>query len=252
MRRRALDAETQRLNLTPMLDVVFIMLIFFIVTASFLQETGLDVTPPEPGRETPPKGDAILLAISAQDRFSLNRQAVEGTSAARAVGTAARGRSGTGPGDQPPCGRIRAGACRGHGYGQAGGYRRGQPGGAAPLKVAPDVAEPEGLVRVSFQHPTGLIERVYARPGDTVMACAVDNGIAGIRGQCGGACNCCTCHCYVTAPWVDRLPPAADDELELVAHAFAPAATSRLACQLRLTPALHGLEVHLPLRQTLP
>ena len=39
--------EESEINLTPMLDVVFIMLIFFIVTATFIRETGLEVTRPE-------------------------------------------------------------------------------------------------------------------------------------------------------------------------------------------------------------
>ena len=46
MRRRTADAE-EKINLTPMLDVVFIMLIFFIVTATFVKEIGLDVNQPD-------------------------------------------------------------------------------------------------------------------------------------------------------------------------------------------------------------
>ncbi len=52
-KRRAQDEETQ-VDLTPMLDVVFIMLIFFIVTATFVRETGLDVARP-PTTDEPPE-----------------------------------------------------------------------------------------------------------------------------------------------------------------------------------------------------
>ena len=46
-RRRDKKAVASEVNLTPMLDVVFIMLIFFIVTASFVKESGIDVTRPK-------------------------------------------------------------------------------------------------------------------------------------------------------------------------------------------------------------
>jgi biopolymer transport protein ExbD len=60
------DEETE-INLTPMLDVVFIMLIFFIVTASFIKEAGIDVNRPlAPEVQTRPKAN-ILVAISAQN-----------------------------------------------------------------------------------------------------------------------------------------------------------------------------------------
>ncbi|HMB69730.1 MAG TPA: biopolymer transporter ExbD, partial [bacterium] len=41
------EDDEQEINITPMLDVVFIMLIFFIVTASFVKEAGIDVNKPE-------------------------------------------------------------------------------------------------------------------------------------------------------------------------------------------------------------
>lgn len=45
-RRRSAEVEDEEVNLTPMLDVVFIMLIFFIVTASFVKESGIDINRP--------------------------------------------------------------------------------------------------------------------------------------------------------------------------------------------------------------
>jgi biopolymer transport protein ExbD len=62
------DEETE-INLTPMLDVVFIMLIFFIVTASFVKEAGIDVRRPEASEaEFKPKAN-ILLAISSKNEI---------------------------------------------------------------------------------------------------------------------------------------------------------------------------------------
>lgn len=62
----AIGVEEDRendINLTPMLDVVFIMLIFFIVTASFVKEAGIDVNKPEADTVKPERGTNILVAI---------------------------------------------------------------------------------------------------------------------------------------------------------------------------------------------
>ena len=62
MRRK--DAEDAgEIDLTPMLDVVFILLIFFIVTSVFVTEAGIEVTKPEVSQADPTQGDLILIAI---------------------------------------------------------------------------------------------------------------------------------------------------------------------------------------------
>jgi biopolymer transport protein ExbD len=59
--------EEQEINITPMLDVVFIMLIFFIVTASFVKEAGLDVNKPQSQTSQPQDEQRnILIRIDAQ------------------------------------------------------------------------------------------------------------------------------------------------------------------------------------------
>ena len=65
--------DTNEIDLTPMLDVVFIMLIFFIVTASFVKEIGINPNVPEPNpNEPPPEADPnILVRISADDQIWL-------------------------------------------------------------------------------------------------------------------------------------------------------------------------------------
>jgi biopolymer transport protein ExbD len=76
-RRRARDRDESEVNLTPMLDVVFIMLIFFIVTASFVKEAGIDVTrPPAATAERKERGN-ILVAITADDQVWIDRRMVE-------------------------------------------------------------------------------------------------------------------------------------------------------------------------------
>ncbi|MGI9342737.1 MAG: ExbD/TolR family protein [Gammaproteobacteria bacterium] len=69
--------EEEGINLTPMLDVVFIMLIFFIVTASFVKEAGIDVLRPEAKTAVNKKKANILVAISGKNEIWIDRQKVE-------------------------------------------------------------------------------------------------------------------------------------------------------------------------------
>ena len=76
-RRRTRDEEESEVNLTPMLDVVFIMLIFFIVTASFVKEAGIDVSrPPAATAERKERGN-ILVAITNNDQIWIDRRQVD-------------------------------------------------------------------------------------------------------------------------------------------------------------------------------
>jgi biopolymer transport protein ExbD len=72
------DDEGDEINLTPMLDVVFIMLIFFIVTASFIKEAGIDVNRPDaPITETKPEDANILVLITANDEIWIDRRMID-------------------------------------------------------------------------------------------------------------------------------------------------------------------------------
>ena len=62
MKRRE-NEEACEIDLTPMLDVVFILLIFFIVTSVFVTEAGIDVTKPQASTTEGKKGDLILIAV---------------------------------------------------------------------------------------------------------------------------------------------------------------------------------------------
>jgi len=74
-RRR--EQEESEVNLTPMLDVVFIMLIFFIVTASFVKEAGIDVSrPPAATAERKERGN-IMVAITENDQIWMDRRQVD-------------------------------------------------------------------------------------------------------------------------------------------------------------------------------
>lgn len=72
------DEEDNEINLTPMLDVVFIMLIFFIVTASFVREAGLDVNRPDaPITDVPTEDENILIVIRGNDEIYIDRRLID-------------------------------------------------------------------------------------------------------------------------------------------------------------------------------
>lgn len=73
------EGDKSEIDLTPMLDVVFIMLIFFIVTASFVKEAGFDVNRP-PQSQQPPKDNEvknILVSVAADGQLFINRRPVD-------------------------------------------------------------------------------------------------------------------------------------------------------------------------------
>jgi biopolymer transport protein ExbD len=73
------EDDENEINLTPMLDVVFIMLIFFIVTASFIKEVGLDVNRPDnqQQQQVKPEEANILIVIDANNDIFINRRLID-------------------------------------------------------------------------------------------------------------------------------------------------------------------------------
>lgn len=77
VRRRAQAEEEQMLDITPLIDIVFIMLIFFIVTASFVKESGLEVEQPQAETASQKTQTSILVGISANGDIWINHQPVD-------------------------------------------------------------------------------------------------------------------------------------------------------------------------------
>ena len=71
------DEDEASIDLTPMLDVVFIMLIFFIVTASFIKEAGIDVNRPDAPTSERVEDANILIAISSTDEIWIDRRLID-------------------------------------------------------------------------------------------------------------------------------------------------------------------------------
>ena len=76
-RRRSVEDDSSEVNLTPMLDVVFIMLIFFIVTASFVKESGIDINRPSAATATKKERGNILVAITPSGQIWIDRRQVD-------------------------------------------------------------------------------------------------------------------------------------------------------------------------------
>lgn len=69
--------DNEEINMTPMLDVVFILLIFFIVTASFVKEAGIEVNRPEAATAVKKERANILVAISDKGEIWINKRHVD-------------------------------------------------------------------------------------------------------------------------------------------------------------------------------
>lgn len=99
------------------------------------------------------------------------------------------------------------------------------------------------MARMTVVDRDGKEHEIEARPGLKIMEILreLDYGVAAI---CGGLCSCATCHVFVDAQWVDRLPKKQSDEQELLTELsdYRPAA-SRLSCQVEFTEALAGIKV---------
>ena len=107
------------------------------------------------------------------------------------------------------------------------------------------------MPRVTYVQFSGEAREIEVPDGENVMRGALYNGVEGIVGECGGACSCATCHCYVDDAWVGKVGGLASGaERDLLEGAASEVRSgSRLSCQIVMTPELDGLIVHLPDRQ---
>ncbi len=98
---------------------------------------------------------------------------------------------------------------------------------------------------VIFVLPDGERRHVEAESGVSLLEAAYLGGIP-VEGACGGSMACATCHMIVEDAWFDRLDPPSEEEEEMLDLAEGLTPTSRLGCQIRLSPALDGLVVRVP------
>ena len=96
-----------------------------------------------------------------------------------------------------------------------------------------------------FVERDGTRKEVDAPLGLSVLEVAHKHGVD-IEGACEGSLACSTCHVIVDPGWYSRLTKATEDEEDMLDLAFGLQATSRLGCQIVMTPELDGLVVKLP------
>jgi len=77
MAKRHAHTEDAEINITPMLDIVFIMLIFFIVTTSFTKETGASIVKPEAEQAISLRNGTILIGIKSNDDIWMSKRLIE-------------------------------------------------------------------------------------------------------------------------------------------------------------------------------
>jgi biopolymer transport protein ExbD len=78
MRKKRIEREEEMdINITPMLDIVFIMLIFFIVTTSFVKDTGIDPQRPTAQTTEPKPRGNILIGVNMEGHIWMNNRRVE-------------------------------------------------------------------------------------------------------------------------------------------------------------------------------
>jgi ferredoxin, 2Fe-2S len=104
---------------------------------------------------------------------------------------------------------------------------------------------------VTYIEHDGQEHTVQAVAGQSVMEAAVKNGVPGIAADCGGACACATCQVYLDGPWFGAAGPVSNMERAMLDFAEGVEANSRLSCQIKMSDALDGLRVRMPLSQHL-
>jgi ferredoxin, 2Fe-2S len=101
----------------------------------------------------------------------------------------------------------------------------------------------DDIVLLVIDH-AGREHTLPALDGWRVMEVIRDWGVP-LKATCGGACACASCHVYVDEPWVERLAPRTAEEEDRLDEALAVEPSSRLACQILMSPGISGLKVRL-------
>ena len=101
------------------------------------------------------------------------------------------------------------------------------------------------LIRVHFITAKGERVDAEAEAGSRLLEVGQAADMP-LEGTCEGQMACSTCHVILTREWFDRLPPASEDEEDMLDLAAGVTRTSRLSCQILLSPELEGLEVRIP------
>lgn len=101
------------------------------------------------------------------------------------------------------------------------------------------------MTRLSITDRDGAQTTVEAQAGQSAMEVIRSAGVEQLLAMCGGVCACATCHVYVDPECLAFLPPMGSDEDELLSALSHRRENSRLACQIRMGPAIPDLNMQL-------
>ena len=100
-------------------------------------------------------------------------------------------------------------------------------------------------MKIEFVTATDEVVIAEAEPGDNLLRVAQAAGLP-LEGTCEGQMACSTCHVIVEPHWFDLLHEASEEEEDMLDLAAGVTQNSRLSCQIELSEALDGIEVHVP------
>lgn len=101
-------------------------------------------------------------------------------------------------------------------------------------------------MKVTWVLPRGDEVVAEVAEGISLMEAAVANSVAGVDGECGGSLSCATCHVQVDADWRDKAGEVGEFEDVMLDMVEERTDSSRLSCQIRMSPALDGIRVTVP------
>lgn len=101
------------------------------------------------------------------------------------------------------------------------------------------------MPKIIFIEKDGNRKECETPNGLSVLEIAHQNNID-LEGACEGSLACSTCHVIVDPKWYSKLPEACEEEEDMLDLAFGLEKTSRLGCQIIMSPELDGIEVRLP------
>lgn len=96
------------------------------------------------------------------------------------------------------------------------------------------------MAKITFITSNGESTTLEGTSG-SIMELAVQNGIRGIDGDCGGVCSCATCHVHVTPEFMANVGPASEIEKDMLELDDNADEFSRLSCQIQISDAIDGI-----------
>ncbi|PCJ16069.1 MAG: 2Fe-2S ferredoxin [Gammaproteobacteria bacterium] len=102
------------------------------------------------------------------------------------------------------------------------------------------------MAKITFVQHDGESVTYETENGLSVMNAAVDNLVPSIDADCGGECNCATCHVFVDDKWIEKVGQPHSAEEAIMSLNPDRTSNSRLCCQIKVSDELDGLVVHVP------